>query len=121
MARQALQREPGSAKHWGLLGVAQYRAGDDPGAIESLERWTKLLGDGDGLLWPFLALAHERLGHRELARSWYEKAVAWLEKNRPVYEEYRRFLAEAAALLGRNDPNPGPIEAPATRQPPSPP
>jgi serine/threonine protein kinase/tetratricopeptide (TPR) repeat protein len=121
LARQALQREPGAAWYWGLLGIAQYRAGDSSGAIESLNKAMGLLNGGDACQWTFLAMAHERLGHREQARNWYEKAVAWAEKNRTSLSEYRRFLAEAAALLGRNDPNPGPIEAPATRQPPSPP
>jgi hypothetical protein len=30
--------------------------------------------------WFFLAMAHHRLGHREEAKKWLDKAVAWTEK-----------------------------------------
>ena len=48
-------------------------------------------------------MAHRRLGREDVARTWYDKAVAWMEKNRPRDEVLVRFRAEAAALLGRDD------------------
>ena len=36
-------------------------------------------------------------------RSWYERAVQWMEKNKPQDEELLRFRAEAAKLLGEAD------------------
>jgi hypothetical protein len=57
---------------------------------------------GDGNDWFFLAMAHWRLGDKPQARSWYGKAVSWMEKNQPRNEELMRFRAEAAALLGVN-------------------
>jgi hypothetical protein len=44
-------------------------------------------------------MAYWQRGDRERARSWYERAVAWVEKNKPEERELRRFRAEAEALL----------------------
>jgi hypothetical protein len=51
----------------------------------------------------FLAMAHWQLGEKDEARKYYDKAVAWMDKNKPDDEELRRFRAEAAALLGVPD------------------
>jgi hypothetical protein len=40
-------------------------------------------------------MAHRQLGHEDEARMWYDKAVDWMEKNRPDHEELQRFRAEA--------------------------
>jgi len=54
-----------------------------------------------------LAMAHWQLGHKKEARQWYDKAVQWMDMNKPQDEELRRFRAEAALLLGIKDlPNP---------------
>ena len=45
-------------------------------------------------------MAHWQVGNKEEARRWYDKAVEWMEKNKPDDEELRRFRAEAAELLG---------------------
>ena len=55
---------------------------------------------GDAIDWFFLAMAHERLGHKDEARTWYDRAAAWMDKNQPKNEELRRFRTEAAELLG---------------------
>jgi hypothetical protein len=47
-------------------------------------------------------MAHRRLGHADKARAWYDKAVGWIEKNRPRDERLLRFRAEAAELMGVN-------------------
>ena len=96
----ALRRQPQSAKHWGLLGIAQYRAGDFPAAVEALNRALGLVDGGDALHWTFLAMAHRQLGDRELARAWYDHAVDWMDKHSATNEELRRFRAEATDVLG---------------------
>ena len=50
--------------------------------------------------WLFLAMANHRLSDKVAARTWYDKAVAWMDKNKPKNEELARFRAEAAELLG---------------------
>jgi len=101
LAKQALQYEPESVKHLRLLGIAQYRAGDPTAAIESLHKTMELANGGDAQQWLFLAMAHWQKGDRLQARQWYDKAVAWIEANRPANEEYDRFRAEAAEVLGK--------------------
>jgi hypothetical protein len=54
---------------------------------------------GDGTDWFFLAMAHARMGDKQEARKWFDRAVAWMEKNRPGDDELRRFRAEAEELL----------------------
>jgi tetratricopeptide (TPR) repeat protein len=103
LARKAIEKTP-LARYWNTLGVALYRAGDWSGAIEALEK-SEALDAGhylafDGL---FLAMAHWQLGREPEARTWYDRSVAWMEKNRPPDRELDRFRAEAAALLGRAD------------------
>jgi tetratricopeptide (TPR) repeat protein len=48
----------------------------------------------------FLAMAHWRIGHKDEARSWYEKGVQWMDRAEPQNDELRRFRAEAEELLG---------------------
>ena len=80
--------------------MAHYRAGDWKAAIEALTKSMELRNGGDSNDWFFLAMAHWQLGDKTQARSWYDKAVPWMEKNQPKDEELLRFRAEAAALLG---------------------
>ena len=46
-------------------------------------------------------VAEQQARHKEEARKWYDKAVEWMEKNRPDNEELRRFRAEAEEILTR--------------------
>jgi tetratricopeptide (TPR) repeat protein len=85
---------------WNTLGAAHYRAGDWKAAVTALEKSMELGRGGDAYDWFFLAMAHWRLGDREQARTWYDKAVTWMDKHMPQNEELIRFRAEAAALLG---------------------
>jgi Flp pilus assembly protein TadD len=87
---------------WNTLGVAQYRNGDCKAAIEALNKSVQLSKEGDSNSFDFffLAMAHWQQGEKDKARAWYEKAVAWMDKNRPQDEELKRFRSEAMALLG---------------------
>jgi tetratricopeptide (TPR) repeat protein len=103
LARRAVETAP-RANRWNTLGVALYRSGDWKAAIEALEKAEALDPDNDiasnGF---FLAMAHWQLGRKDRARTWYDWAVAWMDKNRPRDVELIQFRAEAAALLGRAD------------------
>jgi hypothetical protein len=43
-------------------------------------------------------MARGQLGEKEEARTWYAKAVQWMEKNKAELR-LKRFRAEAARLL----------------------
>jgi serine/threonine-protein kinase len=95
----AVELAPEEAAYWNTLGAARYRGGDWNGAIGALEKSMALCQGGDSFDWFFLAMARWQLGDKPQARSWYDKAVGWMEKNQPKAEELIRFRAEAAALL----------------------
>ena len=54
---------------------------------------------GDSAQWFCLAMAHWQLDNKDEARKWYDRAVAWMDKNQPNDEELSRFRTEAAELL----------------------
>jgi hypothetical protein len=96
------------------VGVARYRAGDWKGALEAFGRtdrkhwwkpdqvWSRELAGAGG--WFFRAMAHWRLGDKDMARKEYAEAVRWLDEYAPEDYELNRIRAEAAALLGIKDP-----------------
>lgn len=98
-ARKAVELEPAEAGHWNTLGVAHYRNGDWMAAAEALSTSVKLTEGGTGADFFFLAMAHFQLGEEGKARTWYDKAVTWMDTNAPDDEELKRFRAEAADLL----------------------
>jgi eukaryotic-like serine/threonine-protein kinase len=100
LARKAVELAPKEGMFWNTLGAAHYRAGDWKAAIEALTKSMKLRNGGDANDWFFQAMAHWQLGDKPQARSWYDKAVPWMEKNQLKDDELIRFRAEAAALLG---------------------
>jgi len=95
-----LEQRPRNEDFWTTLGVAHYRAGEWNAAIEALEKSMELRPRADPSCGFFLAMACWQKGDTEQARSWYGKAVQWMEKDNPEDAEERRFRAEAAALLG---------------------
>jgi hypothetical protein len=44
-------------------------------------------------------MAHWRLGDRDQAHTWFDRAVRWMDQYEPQNEELRRFRAEAEAVL----------------------
>jgi tetratricopeptide (TPR) repeat protein len=98
LAQEAVALSPQNGKFWNTLGVALYRADDYAAAIEALERSMKRRDGGDSCDSIFLAMAQWNLGNSDEARQWYDKASAWMEKNKPT-EDLLRFRAEAAELL----------------------
>jgi Flp pilus assembly protein TadD len=104
LAKSAVELAPKAPGHWNTLGVSQYRNGDWKAAIEALEK-SEAMAPEKHLAFNafFLAMAHWQLRDKPQARSWFDKAIPWMEKNQPKDEELIRFRAEAAALLEVNE------------------
>jgi serine/threonine protein kinase/WD40 repeat protein len=104
LARRAAELAPKEGIVLNTLGVAQYRAGQYVEAVASLE---KNLAASRGELAVFnlffQAMAHHRLGHRDEARAYYDRAVRWLSEQKGLSEQYPKelaaFRAEAEAVL----------------------
>jgi hypothetical protein len=79
--------------------VAYYRNGDDKAAIAELETSINLRAGGDSLDWFFLAMAYWRQRDAAKAKTWFDRAVNWMDRRRPHDAELRRFRAEAEAML----------------------
>jgi eukaryotic-like serine/threonine-protein kinase len=100
LAKIAVEAEPKRSLGWKTLGLVQYRAGDWKAAVAALEK-SMALGQPDVAFISFhLAQAHWRLGDKEQARRWYERARLWMDKNMPDDGGLQRFRAETAELLG---------------------
>jgi tetratricopeptide (TPR) repeat protein len=99
LAKRAVTTRPQSGNYRNTLGVAHYRNGDHKAAVAELGTAMNLRAGGDGLDWFFLAMAHWRLGDRDQARTWFDRAVRWMDRYKPHDEELRRFRAEAEAVL----------------------
>jgi eukaryotic-like serine/threonine-protein kinase len=99
LAKEVTEKAPKDGNNWNTLGVAYYRAGDWKKALVTLEKSAELRAGGDSFDWFFLAMTHWQLGHKDEPRKWYDKAVAWMEKNRPQDKEFLQFRDEAAKLL----------------------
>jgi tetratricopeptide (TPR) repeat protein len=99
-AQKAVELASGSGTFWNTFGVAQYRNGAWKAAVEALMKSVQLGKGGDSFDFFFLAMAHWQLGEKDKARTWYDRAVAWMDKNSPQDHELKHFRAEATALLG---------------------
>jgi len=99
-AKKAVHLAPKHANYWNTLGVAHYRAGDWKAALAALENLIGLTKGGSSFDWYFLAMCHEKLGDKEKAREWYNRATRWMDKNQATNEELCRFRVEAAQVLG---------------------
>jgi len=99
LAKKALQMAPKRDVFWKTLGVAHYRAGDWKSAVVALEKSSELRKGGDANDGFFLAMTQWQLGKKEEARQCYDRAVAWMEKNKPKDDDLRHLRAEAAELL----------------------
>jgi serine/threonine protein kinase/WD40 repeat protein/Flp pilus assembly protein TadD len=118
LARRAVDLDPDEGDSWNTLGVAQYRAGDWRGAIKTLEQAIALHGRTSHDEF-FLAMARWQLGERDEALRLYDRAIEWMQKNRPNDEELRRFRAEAAAMLGIGGSSRSAVPRPGREGPPT--
>jgi tetratricopeptide (TPR) repeat protein len=101
LARKAVALASREKSFRNTLGIALYRTGEWAEALAELKQSMELGSGGDAFDWYFVAMAHGKLGHPPaVARSFYDKAVAWMEEQRPDDEELKRFRSEAEAVLG---------------------
>jgi serine/threonine protein kinase len=101
LAREAIALAPNEGSFWTTLALAQFRAGDSEAAIAAAEKGLALHGsEGDLTDWFLLAMARGRLGQRDRARSWYDKAVHWMDHHAVMTDRLVHLRIEAAALLG---------------------
>jgi serine/threonine protein kinase len=99
LSTRAIAAAPQSGNFRNTLGVAHYRNGDDKAAIAELETSMKLRAGGDASDWFFLSMAHWRSGNHEKARTFFDRAVQWMDKYKPHDDELRRFRSEAEAMV----------------------
>jgi WD40 repeat protein len=102
--RRLLAEEPGNSEYLERLGVALYRDGQFAEAVERLdEAVTKHGQAGTVEAQLYLAMAHQRLGHADDARTWLNRAVARIEQTKgPRPQDKDRWQAlrkEAEGLL----------------------
>jgi tetratricopeptide (TPR) repeat protein len=113
-AKRAVEIAPTDRNCWNTLGVAYYRAGDLEEAKNALYRSMEMYNEGDCFDWFFLAPIHFKLGHKDRAREWYDRAVRRFSQiedapgslTRDQVDELYRFEVEAAAVLGLAKPAP---------------
>ena len=87
LARRAVELSPWDPVCVSTLGVTLYRAGLYSESIAILDR-TIEAGRGETLACDlfFLAMAHHRLGHAELASARFELATRWMQNHADPYE-----------------------------------
>jgi tetratricopeptide (TPR) repeat protein len=127
LAEKAAKSDSKSISYANTWGAVLYRAGRFDEALVRLseadalaQQPSEALKSSPAYTWFFLAMAHHRLGDRDEAKLWLDKAVAWTDKAEREADEgtadlpWNRRLtlkllrAEAAALLG--DPDKPPAE-----------
>ena len=102
LATEAVKVEPEGGRNWSVLGQAHYRGGEFRRAVEALEKASELDCERKARNWFFLAMAHGKLGDKEEAHLYYDRAVRWMADNQPPYAIFpqSQFRAEAAEVLG---------------------
>jgi tetratricopeptide (TPR) repeat protein len=120
LADKAAKDKPKLTQYLNTLGALLYRAGRYEEAVQWLNEANRLVSDptekaetSPAFTWFFLAMAHQRLGHREQARREFDKAAQWTDKaigkrdsgagprlNWDREIALKLFRAEAAQLLG---------------------
>jgi serine/threonine protein kinase len=91
---------------WHNLGMVQYRVANWQEARTALGKSIEARKGGDASDWYLLAMTCWRLGQKEEARMWYEKAATLMQKDqkhlqeiKKEWKELRQLQAEARAVL----------------------
>jgi tetratricopeptide (TPR) repeat protein len=98
-AATAVEHAPEDATYWNTLGVAYYGAGKWQDAIAALENAVKLGSGGTSFDHFYLALAQIQCGDTQAARSWYDRAVAWMDAHKPRHAALLRLRGETASFF----------------------
>jgi tetratricopeptide (TPR) repeat protein len=105
LAGKAVAGKPQVPGYWSTLGLAHYRAGDWPAAIEALEKAVKMQRWTDSSDHFVLAMAYWQLGKKAEAQRWYAEAAQMLHKNEARGHDVRPFREEAEALMKKEPGN----------------
>jgi tetratricopeptide (TPR) repeat protein len=116
-AHRATELDPANGNFWNTLGAAHYRNGNWAEADRVLLHSMELRNGGDSFDWFFLAVVRLKLGRKDDALRWYNKAVDWYHASLPLNQELHRFQVEAAKELGLAAP-PYPPPASSAQGPP---
>jgi tetratricopeptide (TPR) repeat protein len=103
LAKKAVALAPGDLRYRSTLGAAHYQAGEFQQAIDLLTAGQDQTEDPVEDFF-FLAMAHQKLGHTEEARRWYDKAVQTMKKDQWTEQEYGQLRTEAEQLLEIKQP-----------------
>jgi tetratricopeptide (TPR) repeat protein len=98
----------GRAAALNVLSAILYRAGRFEEAVRLLEEGIAYRnGTGEPIDWPFLAMAHQQLGHRDEARRWLNRLRTRKLSSEPdqILDELEiRILKSEAETVGLYDP-----------------
>ena len=98
-SKKAVELFPESHAYLNTLGTAHYRTGQFESAKETLLRSIESSNGGVVHDWYFLAMTYVRLGDKQSAQSWYEKAQRWTESHAPLNPEVSLIKVEATELI----------------------
>jgi Flp pilus assembly protein TadD len=115
LARKAIELNSPSPLPWTLLGHAEYLTGDFSQAVSDLQKSMAVSDQDNTPNLFFLAMAHWKLGEKELARQDYQQAVSWMMQHHQDTPEFLRFRAETEKLMGISTSNPS-TTAPSAAQ-----
>ncbi len=93
LARKAIEMYPEEKSYLATLGAALYKAGHWQEAAESLHAKVKL-SEADANDFFLLAIVHQELGNHEQAKTWYQKAIEWHNRNQTIYDTEERDYNE---------------------------
>jgi serine/threonine protein kinase/Flp pilus assembly protein TadD len=99
IAERAVRAEP-MPHYVHTLGLAHYRDGQFDTAIKQLHKSIEGNWSANAANWLVLAMAHQRLGHADEARQWFDKAVRWIDN---TDREAPRHSVDALQSLHRHD------------------
>jgi tetratricopeptide (TPR) repeat protein len=104
LGAHATRWQPAIGGYWNTLGLAHYRAGDRKSASEAFAKSMELSAGGDPADWLFMAAIDRQDGKDAEARAWFDRAVAWIDRNRGKDRrrdaELARFRDEVARDAG---------------------
>jgi serine/threonine-protein kinase len=101
LIQPVLKQQPDDTRAWITLGIARCRLGEWQSAIEALNKSAQLRSGATRDEWFYVAMAQAHLGQKEQARKSHERAVQWMEKNRPKDPELRHLREEVDNELGK--------------------
>jgi tetratricopeptide (TPR) repeat protein len=112
LGERALADDPRNGDALWALGLAHYRAGHWDRAVKQAQEAIAADPETAWVRWPVLALAHHRLGHREEARRWLDRAAGWRRQAGEwggfalgaEWPDFQVVYAEAAALIAGGKP-----------------